>query len=68
MTVDAYNDSIVINADPVKSPEDNLFELYGTGIIGLTEENVGKLRELIKKKYIEYYKKSLFWGIRYTLV
>lgn len=60
MTVDVYNDSIVINADPVKSPEDNLFELYGTGIIGLTEENVGKLRELVKKKYIEYYKKSLF--------
>lgn len=59
MTVDVYNDSIVINADPVKSPEDNLFELYGTGIIGLTDENVGKLIEIVKKKYIEYYKKSL---------
>lgn len=60
MFISVFNDMIEINADPVKSPEDNLFELYGTGIIGLTEANKQKLIELVKSKYIEYYKKSLF--------
>jgi hypothetical protein len=63
MFISVFNERIEINADPVKSPEDNLFELYGTGIIGLTEENKTKLVEIIKKKYIEYYRKTLFGGI-----
>ena len=60
MFINVFSDYIEINADPVKSPEDNLFELYGTGIIGLTDANKQKLIELVKTKYIEYYKKSLF--------
>lgn len=63
MYVSVFNDGIEMNADPVKSPEDNLFEMYGTGIIGLTQENIGKLRERIKDKYIEYYKNTLFRSI-----
>jgi hypothetical protein len=63
MYVSVFPDRIEINADPVKSPEDNLFELYGTGIIGLTQENLAKLRERIKLKYIEYYKKTLFGSL-----
>lgn len=60
MFVSVFGDRIVINADPVKSAEDNLFEIYGTGIIGLTQESLEKLRKRIKTRYIEYYKKTLF--------
>ena len=63
MYVAVFNDRAEINADPVKSPEDNLFEMYGTGIIGLTQPNLERLRERIKIKYIEYYRKTLFGGL-----
>ena len=58
MYIVVLQDSIVIEADPVKGT-DNLFYKYGEGIIGLTEENMDKLREEVKKKYIEYIKNAL---------
>ena len=58
MYIVVLNDSIVIEADPIKGT-DNLFYKYGEGIIGLTEENMDKLREEVKKKYIEFVKNAL---------
>ena len=58
MYIVVLQDSIVIEADPIKG-EDNLFYKYGESIIGLTEENLERLREEIKKRYIKFVKKSL---------
>ena len=58
MYIVVLSDSIVIEADPIKGT-DNLFYKYGEGIIGLTEENMDKLRQEVKKKYIEYARKVL---------
>jgi hypothetical protein len=58
MYIVVLQDSIVIEADPIKG-EDNLFYKYGEGIVGLTEENLERLREEIKKRYIKFVKKSL---------
>jgi hypothetical protein len=58
MYIVVLNDSIVIEADPIKGT-DNLFYKYGEGIIGLTEENMDKLREEVKKKYIKFIKNAL---------
>lgn len=52
-------DAVVFEADPIKG-DDNLFEKYGRNIIGLTEPNKDKLRQLVKTKYIEYFKKTLY--------
>lgn len=58
MFITVLNDSFIIDADPDKG-QDNLFFKYGEGIIGLTEENMDKLRFEVKKKYIEFIAKSL---------
>lgn len=58
MYIVVLNDSIVIEADPIKGT-DNLFYKYGEGIIGLTEENMDKLREEVRKKYIQFVKNAL---------
>lgn len=58
MYVVVLKDSIVIEADPIKGNE-NLFFKYGDGIIGLTEESMGKLQEEIRKKYIQFVKDAL---------
>lgn len=49
---------IEITADAQKD-DDNLFEKYGTGIIGLTEENMDKLVEQVKIRTIEFVRKML---------
>lgn len=54
----ALKDSIVIEADGQKEDE-NLFEKYGDGIIGLTEENMERLRQIVRQKFIDYAKKFL---------
>jgi hypothetical protein len=54
MFVRVFPDRITINADAQKG-EDNLFEKYGTEIIGLTDENLEKL----KAKILEHYQKEL---------
>jgi len=58
MYVVVLKDNIVIEADPIKG-NDNLFFKYGDGIIGLTEESMGKLQEEIRKKYIQFVKNAL---------
>jgi hypothetical protein len=58
MFIIALKDSIVIDADGQKG-EDNLFELYGDGIIGLTDENMDKLRAIVREKHIEYARRAL---------
>lgn len=58
MYVVVLKDSIIIEANPTKG-NDNLFFKYGDGIIGLTEESMGKLQEEIRKKYIQFVKDAL---------
>lgn len=50
MFVSVYPDRFTIDADADKG-EDNLFEKYGTKIIGLTDENLEKLKAKILEKY-----------------
>ena len=57
--VNVFLNEISINANPIKG-DDNLFEKYGDEIIGLTDENFTKLKELVKTKYQEYVYKTLF--------
>ena len=54
MFVSVSADRFTVNADANKG-EDNLFEKYGTGIIGLTDENLEKL----KIKILDHYKVEL---------
>lgn len=59
MFIVVLRDSIVVDADPIKVDEDgettNLFNEYGDGIIGLTDENKTRLaQELIERFNIEY--------------
>lgn len=58
MYVAVYRDMIEINADADKG-EDNLFEKFGTGIIGLTDENFSKLKKIIQRSYINYAREVL---------
>jgi len=61
MFITVLSDSFIIDADPIKGT-DNLFFKYGDGIVGLTTENMDKLREQIKKKYIAFIRRSLEIG------
>lgn len=58
MYVVALRDSIVIEADGQKDDE-NLFEKYGEGIIGLTEEHMEGLRAIAREKYIDFAHRAL---------
>lgn len=63
MRIVVLNDSFVVEAQPVKIDEDgkktNLFEKYGEGIVGLTDENKEKLAIEIKKRFIDEVNKLL---------
>ncbi len=63
MRIVVLNDSFVVEAQPIKIDEDgektNLFEKYGEGIIGLTDENKEKLAIEIKKRFIDEVNKLL---------
>jgi hypothetical protein len=59
MFITVYKDLFEINADAQKD-DTNLFNEYGTGIIGLTNENESLLIELIKQHYYDYIRKVLF--------
>jgi hypothetical protein len=59
MYVTVFRSSLEIDANGDKGEED-LFEKYGQKIIGLTEENMGNLRQVVKEKYIAIAKKILF--------
>lgn len=58
MYVAVFRESILIDANPIKG-KDNLFEKFGNGIIGLTDENMAKLKERVKKSFIDYARKVL---------
>jgi hypothetical protein len=56
MIIYISKDYFEIDADPIKvdnqtGEETNLFYRYGENIIGITEENLQKLREEIKERY-----------------
>lgn len=53
MFVIVNSDSIVIDADGVKE-DDDLFIKFGENIVGLTDENIEKIAEIIKEKYVEW--------------
>ena len=63
MQIVVLNDSFVVEAQPIKIDEDgkqtNLFEKYGEGIVGLTDENKEKLAIEIKKRFIDEVNKLL---------
>jgi hypothetical protein len=59
MFVTVLKEAIEIDANADKGDE-NLFEKYSTKIIGLTDENLGKLIELVKKEYIKQAREILF--------
>lgn len=51
-------EAIKIDADAQKGNE-NLFDKFGTGIIGLTDENFEKLKNIFQESYIKYAKEVL---------
>ncbi len=59
MFVRVFPDRITINADAQKG-EDNLFDLYGTEIIGITDENLEKLKEKILTHYDRELRRIIF--------
>lgn len=59
MYVTILREAIEIDANGDKG-EENLFEKYGQKIVGLTEENLGKLRAVVKERYLIIAKKILF--------
>ncbi len=52
--VTVTRDSIVIDADDVSHYDQPLFQVWGEDVLGLTEENMQILQEVIADKYIEY--------------
>lgn len=58
MFISVYTDLFEVNADAEKE-DTNLFEDYGTGIVGLTEQNKSILIEKLRQHYINYARKIL---------
>lgn len=52
--VTVIRDAIIIDADDVSNYDQPLFQVWGEDVLGLTEENMQILREVIADKYIEY--------------
>ncbi len=64
MVLHIYENYIEIDADAIKidritGQETNLFLKYGEEIVGLTEENLEKVRQQIKQRYIEEVRNTL---------
>jgi len=59
MFVIALRDGLLIDSDGADKEDTNLFTEYGNNIVGLTDENLGKLVELLRPKYIEYTRQTL---------
>lgn len=60
MFVVVMADGLVIDSDGAEKPNgDNLFEKYGKNIVGLTDENLAKLTNVLRQKYIKYTRKVL---------
>ncbi len=60
MFVVVLKDALVIDSDGAyKENGDNLFQKYGENIVGLTNENLGKLQNILRQKYIIWARKML---------
>ena len=59
MFIRVLSESFTVNADGQKE-DDNLFEKYGDGIIKFTDENLDKIKGIIRRSYINYVKRILF--------
>lgn len=59
MFVVALRDGLLIDSDGADKEDTNLFTEYGNNIVGLTDENLGKLIDLLRPKYIEYTRKTM---------
>ncbi len=59
MFVTVFNDGFVVDSDGADKEDVNLFDEYGENIVGLTDENMGKLVALLRPKYIQYARKTL---------
>ena len=57
-TVTVQQGRIDIDANPNKD-DDNLFNIYGTDIVGLTKENLDILIREALEQFIKYYKRTL---------
>ena len=49
---------IIIDANPIKGA-DNLFDIYGTNIVGLTDESLQILINEALKQFIQWYEKNI---------
>lgn len=56
--VQVNESEIVINSNPIKG-SDNLFDIYGKDIVGLTEDSLNILINESLKQFIQYYEKTL---------
>jgi hypothetical protein len=60
MFVVVLKDSFVVDSDEaVKEDGTNLFFKYGDNIVGLTDENMAKLQEVVKIKYLDFARRML---------
>lgn len=59
MFVIVLSDSLVIDSDGADKEDENLFTKYGVGIVGLTDENMEKLVQILRPKYIAWTRKVL---------
>jgi hypothetical protein len=59
MFVVVLRDSLAVDSEGADKENVNLFKEYGDNIVGLTDENMGKLIELLRPKYIAWAKKML---------
>lgn len=49
---------IIINSDPFKE-DDNLFEIYGTNLEGLTDESLQTLINVSEERFIRWYQRNV---------
>lgn len=59
MFIRVMSDRFTVVADGQKDDE-NLFDKYGDEIIQFTDENLDKIKAIIRKSYIDYIRKILF--------
>ena len=59
-TVKVNNKGFEIDADDVKSSDTALFDVYGEDVLGLTDENMKYLREIVLERYKKYLYERIF--------
>ena len=59
MFIRVLSDRFTVNANGQKD-DDNLFDKYGDEIIQFTDENLDKIKSIIRKSYINYVRRILF--------